>query len=101
MVELCKPFENSPGFSSSCNENCGNPSAYNFGYVQSWLHHHERIFMTIELEITHFSKQINIPDEELEGILRVASWQIEPQFPYPGRTAWHILKNPIYLKKKE
>ena len=58
---------------------------------------HERIFVTVELEITHFSSQINIPDEELEGILRVASWQIEPQFPYPGRTAWHILKKPICL----
>jgi len=54
--------------------------------------------MTIELEITHFFEQVEIPEDELECLLKVASWQIEPQFPCPGRTAWHVFNKPVHLK---
>ena len=54
--------------------------------------------MPIELEITHFFEQIEIPDDELESLLRVASWQSEPQFPCPGRSAWYVFKKPVHLK---
>ena len=54
--------------------------------------------MTIELEITHFSDQIAIPDDELEDLLKVASWQTQPHFPHPGRTAWHVFKKPVHMK---
>jgi len=36
--------------------------------------------MPIELEITHFFEQIEIPDDELESLLRVASWQASLSF---------------------
>jgi hypothetical protein len=54
--------------------------------------------MTIELEITHFFEQVEIPEDELESLLKIASWQIKPQFPYPGRTAWYAFKRPVHLK---
>ena len=54
--------------------------------------------MAIELEITHLFDQIAIPEDELEELLKIASWQIQPQFPYPGRTAWHVFKKPVHLK---
>jgi len=54
--------------------------------------------MAIELEITHFFEQVAIPEEEMENLLKVISWQNQPQFPYPGRTAWHIFKKPVHLK---
>jgi hypothetical protein len=55
--------------------------------------------MPIELEITHFFEQVEIPEDELKSLLGVASWQSEPQFPYPGRSAWHVFKKPVHLKK--
>jgi hypothetical protein len=58
----------------------------------------ENSTMAIELEITHLFDQISIPEDELEELLKVASWQIQPQFPYPGRTAWHVFKKPVHLK---
>ncbi len=54
--------------------------------------------MTIDLELTHFFEQVEIPEDEMENLLKIASWQIEPQFPYPGRTAWHVLEKPAFLK---
>jgi len=54
--------------------------------------------MVMELEITHLFDQIAIPEDELERLLKVASWQIQPHFPYPGRTAWHIFEKPVHLK---
>jgi len=54
--------------------------------------------MPIKLEITHLFDQVEIPEDEMESLLGVASWQSEPQFPYPGRSAWHVFKKPVYLK---
>jgi hypothetical protein len=57
--------------------------------------------MTIELELTHFFEQVEIPEDEVESLLKIASWQIMPQFPFPGRTAWYVFKKPVYLKKNK
>ena len=54
--------------------------------------------MPIKLEITHFFEQVEIPEDELESLLGVASWQSEPQFPCPGRSAWYVFKKPVHLK---
>ena len=54
--------------------------------------------MAIDLEVTHFFDQVEIPEDEVGNILKIASWQITPKFPYPGRTAWHVFKKPVYLK---
>lgn len=54
--------------------------------------------MAIDLELTHFSDQVEIPEDELQEILKIASWEVTPKFPYPGRTAWYVFKKPVYLK---
>ena len=54
--------------------------------------------MTLELEITHLFEQVAIPEDELEELIKVISWQIQPRFPCPGRTAWHTFKKPFHLK---
>lgn len=54
--------------------------------------------MTIDLEITHRFEQIEISQGDMDQLLKIASWQTMPKFPYPGRTAWHVLSEPAYLK---
>jgi len=54
--------------------------------------------MELELEITHLFEQVAIPEDELERLLKVVSWQNQPYFPFPGRTAWHFFEKPVYLK---
>ena len=54
--------------------------------------------MTIDLELTHSFDQVEIPQGELQTLFKIASWEIQPQFPYPGRTAWYAFRKPAHLK---
>lgn len=41
-----------------------------------------------DIEVTHRFGKIDIADSEYQSLLRVITWDIEPHFPFPGRTAW-------------
>ena len=50
--------------------------------------------------VTHRYADVAISEQEWEHLLALASWQQMPHFAVRGRSAWHILTQPVSLKSK-
>ncbi len=54
----------------------------------------------MKFNITHQSELVDLSKGQQDEINDLLSWETPPQFLAPGRTAWHVLKNPISVSGK-
>ncbi len=47
----------------------------------------------INCVVTHRFTDVRIPEGEYIRLMKVVTWQEQPWFPVPGRTAWYIFEN--------